>query len=205
MSITERKAKEKEELRSLILQGAKKLFIENGIERTTIRNIADEISYSVGTVYVYFKDKNSILHELHTLGFKQLGGEMRVLFSVADPMERLAAIGRVYIRFAIDNPDMYDLMFNMKAPMEFLKNVEEEEWNEGKATFNVLKTTIEQCIAQGYFEGHQPEPLSFAIWSTVHGMCSLYIRDRIKAVNLGEPELMLFTAHEEVVRLLSKR
>ena len=131
MSITERKAKEKEELRALILQGAKKLFIENGIEQTTIRNIADEISYSVGTVYVYYKDKNSILHDLHTLGFKQLGGEMRVLMSVAEPMERLAAIGRVYIRFAVDNPDMYDLMFNMKAPMEFLERTDEEEWNEG--------------------------------------------------------------------------
>jgi AcrR family transcriptional regulator len=205
MSITERKAKEKEELRALILQGAKKLFIENGIEQTTIRNIADEISYSVGTVYVYYKDKNSILHDLHTLGFKQLGGEMRVLLSVAEPMERLAAIGRVYIRFAVDNPDMYDLMFNMKAPMEFLERTDEEEWNEGKATFNVLKTTVEQCIAQGYFAGHQLEPLSFVIWSTVHGMCSLYIRERIKAVNLGDPELVLFAGHEEFVKLLNRK
>lgn len=205
MSTTERKAKEKEELRALILNGAKKLFIENGIEQTTIRNIADEISYSVGTVYVYFKDKNSILHELHTLGFKQLGGDMRVLLSVSEPMERLAAIGRVYIRFAIDNPDMYDLMFNMKAPMEFLERIEEEEWNEGKATFNVLKTTVEQCIAHGYFAGHQLEPLSFMIWSTVHGMCSLYIRGRMKAVNLADPELVLFAAHEECVKLLNKK
>lgn len=205
MSITERKAKEKEELRALILQGAKKLFIENGIEQTTIRNIADEISYSVGTVYVYFKDKNSILHELHTLGFKQLGGEMRVLMSVAEPMERLAAIGRVYIRFAVDNPDMYDLMFNMKAPMEFLKKVEEEEWNEGKATFNALKTTVQQCMEQGYFSGYQLEALSFTIWSTVHGMCSLYIRGRIKAVNLGDPELMLVAAHEEFVKMVSRK
>jgi AcrR family transcriptional regulator len=205
MTITERKTKEKEELRALILSGAKKLFIENGIERTTIRNIADEISYSVGTVYVYFKDKNSILHELHTLGFKQLGGEMRVLLSVADPMERLAAIGRVYVRFAVDNPDMYDLMFNMKAPMEFLNKMNEEEWNEGKATFDVLKTTVQQCMEQGYFSGHQLEPLSFAIWSTVHGMCSLYIRERIKAVNLGDPEAVLIAAHEEFVKLLNKK
>jgi len=205
MSITERKAKEKEELRALILQGAKKLFIENGIEQTTIRNIADEISYSVGTVYVYFKDKDSILHELHTLGFKQLGGEMRVLTSVANPMERLAAIGRVYVRFAMDNPDMYDLMFNMKAPMEFLKKIEEEEWNEGKATFNVLKSTVEQCMAHGYFKGHQLEALSFMIWSTVHGMCSLYIRGSIKAVNLGDAEPLLLASHEEFVKILSRK
>jgi len=46
------------------LKGAKKLFLEKGIEQTTIRNIADEIDYSIGTVYVYFKDKNAILHDL---------------------------------------------------------------------------------------------------------------------------------------------
>ena len=50
MSTTERKAREKEALKELILKGAKKLFLEKGIEQTTIRNIADEIDYSVGTV-----------------------------------------------------------------------------------------------------------------------------------------------------------
>jgi AcrR family transcriptional regulator len=43
MGISERKAKEKEELKSLILMAAKKLFLEKGIEQTTIRNIANEI------------------------------------------------------------------------------------------------------------------------------------------------------------------
>jgi AcrR family transcriptional regulator len=72
MSTIDRKAKEKEALKALILKGAKKLFVEKGIEHTTIRNIAEEINYSVGTVYVYFKDKNDILHDLHTIGFQEL-------------------------------------------------------------------------------------------------------------------------------------
>ena len=54
MGIIERKAKETDDLRELILQGAQKLFIEKGIEQTIIRSIADAINYSVGTVYVYF-------------------------------------------------------------------------------------------------------------------------------------------------------
>ncbi|MDP2160985.1 MAG: TetR/AcrR family transcriptional regulator, partial [Flavobacterium sp.] len=58
----------------MILQAAKKLFVEQGVENTTIRKIASEIEYSVGTVYVYYKDKNDILHDLHTQGFVQLGG-----------------------------------------------------------------------------------------------------------------------------------
>ena len=52
MGSTERKAREKEELKALILKAARKLFVEKGIGQTTIRNIADSIDYSIGTVYV---------------------------------------------------------------------------------------------------------------------------------------------------------
>lgn len=204
MGIVERKAKEKVELKELILQAAKKLFAEKGIEQTTIRNIANAIEYSVGTVYVYFKDKKEILNELHTQGFKQLGGEMRVLFNVTDPMERLKALGRVYLKFAVENTDMYDLMFHMKEPMECLKDLHKEEWDEGKATFDVLRTTVNQCIEKGHFKGHQLEPLSFAIWSTVHGMASLHIGQRVNRVNLEDPDTILFRAHDEFVLMMDK-
>jgi AcrR family transcriptional regulator len=204
MAISERKIREKEELKSLILQTAKKLFVEKGIEQTTIRNIATEIDYSVGTVYVYYKDKNEILNDLHTQGFKQLGSEMRVLFNVADPMERVKALGRVYLQFAMENPDMYDLMFNLKAPMDFLEAMNKEEWNEGKGTFDVLRATVGQCLEKKHFKGHQLEPLSFAIWSTVHGMASLHISQRTKGVNLKDPETILPKAYEEFVLMLNK-
>jgi len=202
MGIAERKAKEKEELKKLILQAAKKLFAEKGIEQTTIRNIATAIEYSVGTVYVYFKDKKEILNELHTQGFKQLGGEMRVLFNVTDPMERLKALGRVYLQFAIENQDMYNLMFHMKEPIECL---ESQDWNEGKATFDVLRATVNQCMEKGHFKGHQLEPLAFVIWSTVHGIASLHIGQRVERVNLKEPETMLSSAYNEFVLLMDKR
>lgn len=204
MDISESKVKEKEALKALILRAAKRLFVEKGIEKTTIRNIANEIQYSVGTVYVYYKDKNEILNDLHTQGFRQLGGEMKVLFNVADPMERMKALGRVYLQFATENPDMYDLMFNMKAPMDFLETVHKEEWNEGKGTFDILKATVNQCIEKGHFKGHQLEPLSFAIWSMVHGMASLHISQRIKGVNLTEPETMLMKGYGEFVMMLEK-
>ncbi len=205
MGTAERKVKEKEELKALILKAAQKLFVEKGIEQTTIRNIANAIEYSIGTVYVYFKDKNEILHELHTQGFKQLGGEMRVLFNVSDPFERLKALGRVYLQFAVENSDMYDLMFNLKAPIEFLDSLNKENWNEGKATFDVLRSTVKECMDKGHFKNHQLEPLAFTIWSAVHGMACLHISQRAKGVNLKNHENVLKEAYEELVLLLEKK
>jgi AcrR family transcriptional regulator len=205
MGISERKAKEKEDLKALILDGARKLFVEKGMEHTTIRNIADEIEYSVGTVYVYYKDKNAILHDLHHMGFTQLGNEFKVLFNVGDPMERLKAMGRVYIRFAMENPEMYDLMFNMKAPMEFLKDHCSDGWSEGQGTFDVLMGTVGDCMSKGHFKGHQLDPLSFMIWSLVHGMCALHIRERIGGVKLANPEHIVEQAYEEFLHLIDNQ
>lgn len=203
MGIAERKAKEKEDLRSLILQGARTLFVEKGIEQTTIRSIADGINYSVGTVYVYFKDKSAILHALHTQGFTELSGHFAVLSSVDSPMERLKAMGKVYIKFAIENPDMYDLMFSVKAPMAFLSAMN-EEWTEGKATFGALRTTVSQCMEAGHFSGHALEPMAFMIWSLVHGMCSLEIGHRAKGVNLKDPNAIVDQAYDEFLKIMDK-
>ncbi|MDR7209127.1 TetR/AcrR family transcriptional regulator [Flavobacterium piscis] len=204
MSTADRKAREKEALKALILKGAKKLFLEKGIEQTTIRNIADEIDYSVGTVYVYFKDKNAILHDLHSIGFQELGGYFQELFSIKDPMERLRKMGVVYIKFAIENSEMYDLMFNLKAPMEFLEKSENDDWDEGAATFDRVKKTVEECINEGHFEGHNVEPLSFMIWSLVHGMCCLEIRQRTKGVKFNNPDTILYDGYNEYLKIIDR-
>jgi AcrR family transcriptional regulator len=204
MSTADRKAREKENLRTLILQGAKKLFLEKGIEQTTIRNIADEIDYSVGTVYVYFKDKNAILHDIHSIGFQELGSKFGNLFTIPDPMERLRKMGIIYIKFAIENSEMYDLMFNVKAPMTYIERSDKEEWNEGVGAFDALKNTVAQCMENGHFKGHTLEPLSFMIWSLVHGMCCLEIRHRTKGVKFSNPDTIMMDGYQEFLKIIEK-
>src|SRR5690606_9264318 len=106
----------------------------------------------------------------------ELGGYFNELFTIQNPMERLRKMRFIYIKFALENQEMYDLMFNVKAPMEYIENSEKDEWNEGVGTFSALKSTVDECINLGHFKGHLSEPLSFMIWSLVHGMCCLEIR-----------------------------
>ena len=203
MGVAERKAKEKEELKTLILRAAQKLFVDKGIEQTTIRSIADAIDYSVGTVYVYFKDKNAILYALHAQGFQELGRQFAVLANVVNPMERLRAMGLVYIRFALANQEMYELMFSVKAPINYLCDTE-TDWDEGAAAFSTLRDTVSACLGAGYFAGHSPEPLTYLIWSTVHGLCSLYISQRAGSVNLTDPNAIVERGFAEFLKMLDK-
>lgn len=204
MSISERKQKEKEALKSLILNGAKKLFVEKGIEQTTIRNIADAIDYSVGTVYVYFKDKNAIFHDLHSIGFKELGEYFSKLLIIDDPMERLRKMGSSYMKFALENSEMYDLMFNLKAPMDYLEMQKNQLWSEGNQTFGYVKKTVEECMLIGHFKEHNSEALAFMIWSLVHGMCCLEIRHRTKGVKFSSPDTIMSEGYNEFLKILEK-
>jgi len=178
MTIATRKQREKEEMRTLILEAAKKIFLEKGYDQASIRNIAEQIEYSPGTIYLYFKEKDEIFHALHQEGFGKLLQSMAPLQFVADPFERLKAMGRVYIDFAMNNKDFYDLMFIMTAPM----NIEAEDcWEMGDAALDGLRNVLRDCQAAGRFVGKDIEFLSYMIWSSMHGLCALYCRERCNA------------------------
>jgi AcrR family transcriptional regulator len=180
MGIEDRKQREREQMRTKILDAAKKLFLEKGFEETSIRAIAEQIEYSPSTLYLYYKDKVSIFHDLHSQGFAQMNRDFAVLLHVRDPFERLVAMGRAYIQFALENPDFYELMFIKKAPIEKLEKP--ELWKDGAATFENLVSVVRECQSQGRFSGMEPVQLSFLIWSCVHGICSLNCCHRIDII-----------------------
>lgn len=183
MGIKERKERHKEDLKQLILDTAKMLFTRDGYEATSIRKIAAEIEFSPTTIYLYYRDKSDIMYALHQEGFKLLSQRFGSLLHVEHPFERLKAMGRNYIEFAMENNDFYELMFIMKEPLKFLDtHCEGEQWLEGYNTFSFLLKTVEDCQKHGYFKGYDARTFALLIWSAVHGLCSLTVRGHLSHV-----------------------
>jgi AcrR family transcriptional regulator len=206
MTILKRKERQKEELRGKILLAAKELFMEKGFEDTSIRNIAERIEYSPTTIYLYFKDKDDIFFALHTEGFALLNQYFRPLAHVADPFERLKAISKAYVTFAMENGEFYDLMFIIRSPMESLDklNKDDSKWEEGNRAFAFLVNTISECIGKGYFQGLNAEVLAFTTWSMVHGICSLEIRNRCSVVSEINQKDLAQKATDMVIEILER-
>jgi AcrR family transcriptional regulator len=173
MGIGDRKQRHKDDLKDTILKAAKELFLEKGFEHTSMRNLAEKIEYSPATIYLHFKDKNEVFYALHQEGFRMLVSSFKTLNNVANPFERLKAMGYAYVNFATENPDFYQLMFVMSEPLSVLKMDIAKCWDEGEDAFRFLLNTVIECQDQGYFKGLEPNGLSFAVWSTVHGLASL--------------------------------
>jgi AcrR family transcriptional regulator len=176
MSIDDRKEREKLEMRQLIIKSAMQLFAQNGIDNVSIRAIAEKIEYSPGSIYSYFKDKGEIIHAIHTEGFEKLYALQKSLDGVQNPVERLAQMGELYMKFALENKDYYDLMFIAKGVAE--KICEKQEWDVGQRSYDYLRDTVKDCIDQGYINDPNVDAVTFGIWGFVHGMAALIIRGR---------------------------
>ncbi len=178
MSIKERRERDRIQLRNNILDAANALFLELGYEKTTMRKIAERIEYNPATIYFYYKNKEEIFYALQKRAFSAFYEAFHsVRRSESDPSKRLSKIGEAYITFALENPSYYDLMFVMRQPMQALGK--EEHWRIGEQNFELLKETVRDCIAVGKLPEHNVDALALMIWSGVHGIVSLYIRDRL--------------------------
>ena len=208
MGIQERKTRHKEDLRKRILEAAKKLFVTAGYEATSIRKIAQEIEFSPTTIYLYYKDKSDIIYALHQEGFLMLRQDFQPLMQVESPYERLKAIGKCYLRFGMTHPDFYEVMFMMKDPMKYLEiHCVDGEWAEGERVFDLLLQTIRDCQQVGYFKGLDTVEVAVQAWSSVHGLCSLYVSGHLRnmmevVLNNDEQEAMVEKAFRVFVHYL---
>ena len=200
MGIAERKEREREEMRKLIIDTATQLFIEKGFDKTSMRNIAEAMEYSPATIYLYFKDKSELFNAIHEIGFKVFFEYLSQVKDIADPMDRLDKLGQQYIHFALENPGYYDLMLIMREPMNAEKN--EEDWDQGDTSHKILTSTVAACMEQGYFKGNDPSVISFMIWSQVHGICSMMIRERMKFYPEEGREELMFAAKRVFTEML---
>src|SRR5262249_34802144 len=137
MGIAERKEKQKLEIRKMILDASMKLFVEQGFENVSIRKIADLIQYSPTTVYLYFKDKDEIFFNLHEIGFQKMADINSDLDQIKNPLLRLHKMGENYLKFGIENPEYYDLMFIQSGPMKKLDELQ-CDWEKGDAAMTRL-------------------------------------------------------------------
>lgn len=177
MGISERKERAKQELRQIIIDAAAKIFVAEGYEKTSIRNIAEQIEYSPATIYLHFADKDELLFAVHEVAFAKFFEAMSKALLETQPHQKLLKMGEIYIDFAFKNPELYSLMFMDKAPMNKIHN-NNECWDLGHKNHELLTSTVKECFKEKGISDMEAEILSLSIWSYVHGLSSLGIRDR---------------------------
>ena len=164
-------------MRSRILKATMNLYVKGGYENVTMRRIAAKIEYSPGTIYLYFQNKKDIMLQLCYQGFELLLAHQDKLEKIADPLERLSAGGSYYLAFAVENPELYELMF---ATKEILKESGPDEESVPLRAFRKFAENVKACLDAGIFSAGEVETTAIALWATLHGLASLLIKGRLR-------------------------
>jgi AcrR family transcriptional regulator len=198
MGISERKEREKTEMRDLIRATALKMFLEDGYAKTSIRRIADAIEFSPGTIYLYYKDKDELLYEVQGLAYGKLYEAFKVEANSPDPVKKLRQLGKSYIKFGLNNPELYDLMFIIRAPMNVDEKIHKDN---GADCLNYLVGCLSDCMSQNLLRFTDVQMATLQIWATVHGLVSLNLRCRLKIMIESEDDVaeMLFGTVENYI------
>jgi AcrR family transcriptional regulator len=191
MGITDRKLRQKEEIRSNILDTAWELVLNEGWSSFSIRKIADAIEYSVPVIYSHFENKEAILLEFNKKGFELLTRSLvEAKKGQPGPADEIRAMARAYWHFAFDNKEYYQLMFGLGIP-----TCEQASRIPALTDF---REVIQQSI-HGMLAGLPPsfDPfLKFqSLWSMLHGLVSI----NMAAVNRQPHEGLAEKVLEDVI------
>ena len=170
MGITERKERDKVEMRRRILDAARDLFARDGYEAVTMRAIAEAIEYSPTTIYNHFEDKDDVVKACCDEDFTQLLGALSLQQQPADPVEAIRQLGRAYAAFGLQHPNHYRFMFLTPN-----KNHDLEEESPGHRSFGLLRSVVARAVASGRFRTVDPDLAAQVLWSSLHGVVSLLI------------------------------
>jgi AcrR family transcriptional regulator len=182
MGITERKERQRAELREQILAAARKIVLDEGFDALTMRKIGDAIEYSPATIYLHFENREAIGRALCGEAFEHLISYMGAVAQIADPLERLKGIGRHYARFGLENPKEYKLLF--MTDTAFLETLfgeisgTKDPDDPGERAFQFVVDTVQACIDAGVIRPGDPVLIGEMAWTMVHGIVSLALTCR---------------------------
>jgi AcrR family transcriptional regulator len=171
MGISERRERQRAELRDLILRAAARIMAEEGFAALTMRKIAEAIEYSAATIYLHFESRDQIAMQLVRDGFAAFGAYIAPGAAEPAAVDRLKAIGRRYVAFSREHPQTYRLIFmeDERFAEAVLAHVEDG------GAFDVLVAAVRAAIEAGTVRRLEPELVAGLLWAALHGIASLKI------------------------------
>jgi len=204
---TARKNKDKPyhhgDLRAALLDAAEAELIEKGIDAFSLRGAAKRAGVSHAAPAHHFRDANALLDALAAAGFARLTEAMRREQAAAGPEKKaqLTAAGIGYVRFALDTPELLQLMFGRSRG----KGEDPELQRNSEAAFSVLVNGVGAVRGREAFQSEAGWRDVAACWSMVHGYAQLAIAGKMGFVTGLDFEQQRGLIEDLVRRALSER
>jgi AcrR family transcriptional regulator len=177
-TVTRPRAKkgEGEHLRTEILEAAEQLLLDTGSEdAVSIRAVADATGVTPPSIYRHFTDKQHLLFEVCARQLERLDEAIEAACAgIEDPLEAMLARGRAYVRFGVEHPEHYRIMFMGPA------YATPDQWSDllSSGSFAHLIEGLRAVAEAGLVEAPSDQALletALHVWANIHGLTSLLV------------------------------
>jgi AcrR family transcriptional regulator len=167
-------------LKEELLKQAVEVIHTEGIDALTLSVLSKRLGTSRSAIYRHFSSKDDLMHNVILYGFEMFEGKIAFVFLLKekDVFERFYIMGKEYINFAIEHPNLYRMLFGEK-----FQNITEETCDikdaEEATGFHALVGLLIEGQEKGVLKKDDPMLQAQIIHSMVHGLASLCIDGHI--------------------------
>ncbi len=165
--------------RQRIIETARNLISSEGLDALTLRRLADTLSVSAPTLYDHLEDKEDLLRSVAELEFDLLMGRYEEIANEVpanQPLERIRAQFRTYVRRSQEDPELFRVMFLFPPALgDLTPGLLDAELPAATKAFAMAVGSIEEAIRIGELSADQPLTVALSMWAGAHGVASLLL------------------------------
>jgi AcrR family transcriptional regulator len=182
------------DLRSALLDATLSIVRKDGPNAVTLRDVAKRAGVSEAAPYHHFDNKSQLLLEAATAGYAALGARLgEAAQGTGSGRDRVIATGAAYVRFALDEPGYFRLLFGAHVVELVTHPAAAATKTAGRAAATHLRESVAAFLAESHTAISSLE-LERLVWSQIHGLAWLVL----------EQELRPEPSHDEAVALVAK-
>jgi AcrR family transcriptional regulator len=163
--------------RAEILHAAERIFVRDGYQGATIRKIAEEVGVSSTALYMHFRDKDEILLEICEGAIATLLASNNEISSrPIDAVSRVRLMLDAYMRFGLENPNAYRLVFCTARQSE----LSEVSADLGAQCYDRFMSVVAEIAAEGRLRLGDANAAARTLWAAAHGLVALTINQKAR-------------------------
>ena len=171
-----------EQIRDMVLKAAENIVIEDGFKALTVRKVAMEIGYTVGSIYMVFANMDDLIMHVKGRTLDEIDQQLRHADASASIELHIQRLADVYLAYAHQHYNRWRMIFDAQ------NDVPVPEWYRQKIhdVFLLVENLFQQLQPEKSAE--QAHIAARALWSGVHGVCVLSLNGSLGRVGAENAE-----------------
>ncbi|KUN22466.1 TetR family transcriptional regulator [Streptomyces corchorusii] len=158
------------DLRAALLKSAERTLRDKGVGALSLRELARDVGVSHAAPGRHFKDKQALLDALALDGYERMNQALAAADRPDRPFEeRMTAFARAYLGFAVENPELLELMFARKHDPDSSAQLAAAV----DRSLNTFTRLVADAQEQGEIVQGDPERLTTVAAASLHGLAAL--------------------------------